>query len=198
MPKSSDNFRLPASRPLPRPSRLRPRRAYSLIEMLITILIIQIISGMVMVNVGSVQRTERLTRAAEQVMVALRYARILAMSTGESAGVEFNTTTHTFRVFQGAAATTVSNSMIPGGLYSISLATSHELNGVKINAVNIASGANPYRITYGKLGGTLNSSIAVETAPERFGSGVAGDITLNYGVQNMIVRVYQVGESKVK
>jgi Tfp pilus assembly protein FimT len=166
--------------------------------MLITVLIIQIISGMVMVNVGSVQRTERLTRACEQVQIALRYARILAMSSGQQAGVEFDTSTNTFRVFQGPSFTTVSNSMIPSGTYAINLSTSPELSGVKISAATISGGSNPYRVIYGSLGGALNTPIDVEMSTERYGSAIAANITLNYGTQNMTVRVYQVGEAKIK
>src|SRR5437870_2192120 len=83
-----------------RPSRHLRRwgRAYSLIEMLITVLIIQIISGMVMVNVSQVQTNERLARACEQIVLALRYARLQAMSTGQPGGVEFNVATNSVRV----------------------------------------------------------------------------------------------------
>src|SRR4051794_878434 len=107
----------PISRIPPRPTRRRSRRAYSLIEMLITVLIIQIISGMVMVNVSNVQTNERLARACEQIVLALRYARLQAMSTGQPGGVEFNVASNTVRVFQGNAATTVSTSFIRGGTY---------------------------------------------------------------------------------
>jgi hypothetical protein len=120
------------------------------------------------------------------------------MSSGQQAGVEFNTTTNSFRVFQGPSATTVSNSMIPGGSYSIGMSTQAELNGVRISNVSITGGANPFRITYGNLGGTMNTPISVETDSDRFGSAIAGDITLNYGTQNTLVRVYQVGEARIK
>jgi Tfp pilus assembly protein FimT len=165
------------------PPPRRTSRGYSLLEVLITVLIIQIISSMVMVNVSSVQSTERLTRAGEQIVLALRYARILAMSSNQPAGVEFDTSTNTFRVFQGASATTVSNALMPGGTYAINLNTQLDVSGVKISSALISNDtANPYCVTFGTLGGTTNN----------------GYLTLTYGLHTKTVQIPLVGEAKVQ
>jgi prepilin-type N-terminal cleavage/methylation domain-containing protein len=157
----------------------RRRRGYSLLEMLITVLIIQIISGMVMVNTSSVQRTEKLQRTGQQMTVALRYARILAMSSGQPAGVEFDVTNNTFRVFQGTSATTVSNSMFASGSYSVNLNTDHDCGGVKIADASLTNApTSPFRVTFGTLGGTSNY----------------GSVAINYGGTTLWVSVPQVGE----
>jgi Tfp pilus assembly protein FimT len=163
--------------------RRRENGGYSLIETMITVLIIHMISGMVIVSVSSIQRSEKLSRAGQQVVVALRYARILAMSTGQPAGVEFNTTTNQVRVFQGASATTVNNSMIQSGTYVINFNTQADVNGVTIsNALLSSDVTNPYWVVFGTLGGTVNN----------------GSVALNYGGQSVTVQIPLVGDAKVQ
>jgi len=165
------------------PRRRHLRRAYSLIEMLITVLIIQIISGMIMVNVSNVQTNERLARACEQVVLALRYARLQAMSTGQPGGVEFNVASNNVRVFQGNAATTVSTTFIRGGTYVIDFANQAETSGVKLTGALLSNDAtDPYRVTFGNLGGTANN----------------GYITLTYGGVTKTVQIPLVGEAKIQ
>jgi Tfp pilus assembly protein FimT len=167
----------------PSTRRSARRRGYSLIEVLCTVLIIQIISGMVVVNVSSVQDNEKLSRAAEQIVVALRYARILAMSTGQPAGVEFDTATNQIRVFQGATATTVSNSQILGGTYLINLNTQADICNVKVSSALLSNdNTNPYQVIFGKLGGTLNN----------------GYVTLSYGSCTRTVNIPLVGEATIQ
>jgi Tfp pilus assembly protein FimT len=170
----------PTSATPPRPRHAR--RAYSLLEVLITVLIIQIISSMVLVNVSSVQSTERLTRAAEQIVIAMRYARMVAMTSGQSAGVEFDKSGNSFRVFQGSSAVTASNALMSGGTYAVDFDTEPNLSGVTIYDVSIAgSSTNPYRVTFGNLGGTTNS----------------GYITLSYGSNQKKIKVPLVGDASV-
>jgi Tfp pilus assembly protein FimT len=158
-------------------------RGYSLIEVLITVLIIQMLSGLVVVNVSSIQRSEKLSRAGQQVVVALRYARILAMSTGQPAGVEFNTVYNQIRVFQGASATTANNSLIKGGTYIIDFTTQADISGVTIsNALISGDNTNPYWVVFGTLGGTVNN----------------GSVALNYGGQRVTVQIPLVGDAKVQ
>lgn len=161
----------------------RKRRGYSLLEVLITVLIIHIISGMVMVNVSNVQTSERLVRGGQEVISAVRYARILAMTSGQNAGVEFDTSTNRVRVFQGTAATTATNSMIPGGSYILDFGTQSEISGIRIAGASIVgSTTNPYRVTFGTLGGTNNT----------------GSITLSYGSQSKIVQMPAVGDPTLR
>jgi Tfp pilus assembly protein FimT len=150
---------------------------------LITVLIIHIISGMVMVNVSGIQTSEKLSRGGQQVIAAIRYARMLAMTTGEAAGVEFDATTHRVRVFQGTAATTVNNSLIPGGTYVLDFNGQTEITGIRITAASIVGDtSSPYRITFGTLGGTNNT----------------GSVTLSYGQQSKIVQIPAVGDPTLR
>lgn len=175
------HVRLSARRPTP--PGPAARRGYSLIEVLCTVVIIQIISGIIVVNVSNVQDNEKLARACEQVVVATRYARILAMSTGQPAGVEFNTATNQIRVFSGAAATTALNSQVLGGTYLIDLNNQSDIANVNISSVLISNGAtNPYQVTFGKLGGTLNN----------------GFVTLAYGTHTRTINIPLAGESTIQ
>ena len=104
----------------------------------------------------------RATRAAEQTVAALRYARLLAMSTGNSSGVEFNTALKTITVYtmingtQTFVASPFTGSV--GGNYQINLATNQQaVNGVAM-AVSLPSDAtNPYDCLYNALGATTNT-----------------------------------------
>jgi Tfp pilus assembly protein FimT len=160
--------------------------------MLITVLIIQIISGMVMVNVSTVQTTEKMSRACDQIIVALRFARLTAMSTGQQSGVEFNTSTATFRAFTtppGTQPVTLTNRVLSGGTYSINLKTQAETNGVTISAVNFTTGTtNPYKITYGTMGGMTNC----------VSGGLYAEVTVSYGGMTRSVKVPVVGEPSIE
>jgi Tfp pilus assembly protein FimT len=146
-------------------------------------LIIHIISGIVVVNVSNIQTSEKLTRAGEEVIAAARYARMLAMTTGQNAGIEFDSSTNQVRVFQGASATTAANSLISGGSYILNFNTQSEVIGISISAATIVgSTTNPYRVTFGTLGGTNNT----------------GSITLSYGSQSKIVQVPAVGDPTLR
>jgi len=169
--------------------RLRARlRAYTLIELLVVLAILQLAAGMVAANVSAVQRSERLSRAGQQVVIALRYARILAMSSGQPAGVEFDTATHQFRVYQGVAATTAPNNLMPGGTYMIDFKKQPDVVGVNINGVSITNPnpavpfTNPYKVAYGTFGTTKNN----------------GTITLKCNSQTITITIPTVGEAKVQ
>jgi len=154
-----------------------------LIEVLITVLIIHAIAGMIMVNVSNIQTSEKITRGAQQVIVALRYARMVAMTTGQPAGVEFNTATNQVRVFQGAAATTVPNSLIPGGNYIIDFNSQFDVNGTRITAATIVGDTtSPYQVIFGKLGGTNNN----------------GSVTLTYASQSKTISIPVVGDATMQ
>jgi len=159
------------------------RRGYSLIEMLITILIIQIISTMVVVNVSSVTAGEKAQRAAEQLIYATRYARMLAMTSGTTAGVEFDTASNTVRVFTGSTFTTAANSMFTNNQYSFDYDTHNDFAGTRIIGAQLsAQSTNPYRVTYGTLGGTNNN----------------GFVTIQYGTVQKTVSIPLVGEAKIQ
>jgi Tfp pilus assembly protein FimT len=159
------------------------RRGYSLLEVLMTVIIIQIISSMAIVSVSNVQPTEQLAMAGQQMVVALRYARMLAMTSGQTAGVEFDTINNTVRVFQGDTQATAPNSLIAGGSYIINLNTQSEISGVMLGQALISQNtSSPYCVTFGKLGGTTNN----------------GYVTLQYGGLSKTVSIPLVGEATVQ
>jgi Tfp pilus assembly protein FimT len=154
-------------------------RAFTLIELLMTVLVIQIVSMLVLVCVGNVEAPERVDRAVNETIAALRYARMLSMASGQSCGVEFNTSTGTIRVFKGAAMTTVADSQIQGGTYVINLNSQSNVRGVTISQVLIANDAtNPYQVWFGTLGQTANN----------------GFVTFTYGTASRSITIPTVGE----
>lgn len=179
--------------------RQRPRRAYSLLEVLITVLIIQIISSMIMVNVSSIQSSERLTRASEKIVVAARYARMCAMATGTAHGIEFAADTNTIRVYKvvngvdglGNPTTTyatVANTLISGGTYVIAMNDDSDLAGVRITGVSYTSSASsPYRITFGNLGGAMTVT-----------NNLGANVTLQFGNQAKTIKFPLVGDATVQ
>src|SRR5690349_8551559 len=85
------------------------RRGYSLIEMLMTILITQIIAAMVSVSVSNVAASERANFTGQEIITALRYARQLSQTLGTPCGVIFDSSTQQVKVFRGTTATIVAN-----------------------------------------------------------------------------------------
>jgi Tfp pilus assembly protein FimT len=136
----------------------RCRGGYSLMETLLTIFIAQLITGLVVVNVSSATTTEKLNLAGQQVVNAFREARMLAMSTGTTAGVEFDTSAQTVRVYTGSSATTVTDPAFPGGTYLINLTTQPDIAGTTLVSPLITGDTtNPYRVIYSTLGSTANN-----------------------------------------
>ncbi len=157
----------------------RRKCGFTLIELLVTVLTIQVISAIVLVSVGNVEATERTDRAYNETIVALRYARMLAMTSGQSCGVEFDTQASRIRVFMGVAMTTVNNSQISGGSYIIDLKNQTNVRGVTLTGISIVGDTtNPYQVWYGTLGQTNNT----------------GTVTFTYGTCTKTLNIPSVGE----
>jgi Tfp pilus assembly protein FimT len=135
-------------------SRRCARGGYSLIEVLMTSLIIQIIAGMVAVSVSNVAATERCSYAGQEVISAIRYARQLAQTSGTPCGVVFDSTHQQIKVFRGTTATIAPNAAMPGGLYIVDLASQANTRGVTISSVSLAGSLNNNVLTYGNIGTT--------------------------------------------
>jgi len=166
----------------------RRRRGYSLIEVLMTSLIIQIIAGMVAVSVSHVAETERTSYAGQEAVSALRYARQLAQTTGTPCGVIFDNTTQQIKVFRGTTSTIVSDSAIPGGQYIVNLTTQANTNGVKISSISLAGAAGTKTVTYGNIGATSG-------APKGLGStNNNGFIKLSIGGATKTVSIPSAGD----
>jgi prepilin-type N-terminal cleavage/methylation domain-containing protein len=159
-----------------------PRAGYTLLEMLMALLIIQMISGFVLYSVSAANNGSRLDLLSKRATGALRYARMLAMSSGKTVNVDFNLTSQTINVYLGAATTPVSNALFPGGKCSMNLKSDQGLSGTAISAVSNApaapvAGATAYRVTYGVLGTRTNSPSFAQPATVTFTCG-SGSATL--------------------
>ncbi len=170
----------------------RRRGGYSLIEMLITSLIIQIIAGMISVSVSNVAATERANYAGQEAITAICYARQLAQSDGIPCGVIFDAANQQIRVFRGDTGTTAANTALPGGQYVINLAQQANTTGVKIVSVSLAGPPSNSVVTYGNvgtlsgiskgLGSTVNTGFVVlsnGTGSTKVWIPAAGEPTLN-------------------
>jgi prepilin-type N-terminal cleavage/methylation domain-containing protein len=126
-------MRVPSATRFPRPPR-RSRRAFTVIEMMIVLLIMSIVSVLGMDTISEFEAGQRAQRASLEILAFFRYARTLAMTTGDNAEVQLDTTNNTFAVYlmsNGTSwdATPYAQSMASGGTMLINLNTERELAG---------------------------------------------------------------------
>ena len=165
------------------------RRAYSLIEALIALLIIQIISTLVFYSVQNASDSSHLDTVTKETIGALRYARMLSMSANVPVYIDFNTTAETINVYLSTAPTTpVANAMFPKGVCSFDLKNDQGIAGCKIGTVTNCptAAANIYRVTYSVLGTRTNApSFATPmTLTFTYGNGSATLTIPNAGEPN--------------
>jgi Tfp pilus assembly protein FimT len=173
----------------PRRSPRARSRAYSLIEVLISLLIIQIIATFVMVSSSSLSDSSHLDQLDKRAIGCIRYARMLAMSSGQPCSVEFNQTAQTIKVFLGSSTTPVSNSMFPGGRCAINLASDQGVGGCTIGSVTNAATTGSQTVTawvctFGNLGTRTN-------APSY---STPMTVTFNYGNASSILTIPNAGD----
>jgi prepilin-type N-terminal cleavage/methylation domain-containing protein len=188
------------------------RSAFTLIETLMTVIIISVISSLVLVNVSTVDATSRLDRAAQHIIAALRYARIESLSHSQTVsgssqpsdgyGVYFNTVSNTVTVYHTTwnparnryfyPGTTVINSLIAGGSYVVNLNTQSDCAGVKISSVRLNGTSDtrwntrsPYACQFRPMGTTPNYGQVPEA------------ITLTYGGRTCTISIPPVGDPQV-
>jgi len=155
-------------------------RGFTLIEVMIVILIAAICGTIALSAYSSTDAGYRPERAARELTTALRYARSLAMTTNAVCGVEIDTSLKQFRVYQvsGSNYNTVSQNMIGGGLYVVSLTTQKEIAGVTLTPSITGATTNPYQISYNALGATANS----------------GTVTITYASRTKVLTIPSVGD----
>jgi prepilin-type N-terminal cleavage/methylation domain-containing protein len=188
---------------------LRRRRGYTLIETLLSVLIISFMSTLVLVNDGTDDASTRLDRAAQTIIAALRYSRMLAMGHGQTTGsslqptdaygVQINSAANTLTVYHTTWNSGTSEWNLPGtaltdGLFSsdncvINLATDPAYAGVTISAVSLTgtadttpNTASPYYCQYRPFGDTENPGTANAA------------ITLSYGGLTRSIKIPAVGD----
>jgi Tfp pilus assembly protein FimT len=178
-------FRDSRNRPL---SPWRGRGGYSLIEVLMTSLIVQIIAGMVSVSVSNVAATERCSYAGQEAISAIRYARQLAQTSGTPCGVIFDSARQQIRVFRGTTTTTAPNAAMPGGLYIVDLASQANTRGVTISSVSLAGTLNNNVVTYGNVGTTSHVTKGLGSTTN------TGFVILSEGSGATKVNIHSAGE----
>lgn len=189
------------------------RIGVTLVETMVTIGIIGIVSGMVIIQNQTTNDTERLDRAADEVVAALRYARTEAMahcSTNSGTtqptqpstayGAAFDTSANTVKVYWTSfntvtnkwslPGTTVSYTMYPTQTYLINFATQPEVEGVTISSVSVggttdtqANTSSPYVCQYLPFGEAENCATT------------AGSITLSYDGKTRTISIPYVGDA---
>jgi prepilin-type N-terminal cleavage/methylation domain-containing protein len=185
--------------------------AFTLIEVITSIVIISIISAFTLINADSEDASARVDRAAQQVLAAFRYARMLSMGHGETSGssyqptdaygVQINKSANTFTVYHTTwnsvtsawelPGTTISDALHTGGTYVVNLDTDSTCAGVTISAVNLVgtsdtsgNGSSPYYCQYRPFGNTENPGIS-STA-----------ILLSYGNASRSINIPAVGDAQ--
>ena len=139
--------------------RHRPaRRAFTTIEVLMVLLIIGIAAAVSADYISASEANARADRAARQAVIALRYARSLAVASGSSSGVEFDSTGKKIKVYTyvNAVQTFITDPLAPNNLYTIDLANDREVANVTIAANIPTDTTNPYDISFNALGATKN------------------------------------------
>ncbi len=120
--------------------------------MLLVVLIIQLISAMVIFNVSSDCDQQQLSSAAQQIIGAVRYARALAMSTGQPCGVQFDTASDTVTCYDTSAYTPANSGLFASGKYIINFPQTSNSAGVVISAVQNAGAGPAYDCMFAPLG----------------------------------------------
>ena len=177
-------FYVPGPNHAAQPQRGLPHaaRAFTLVDVLLTVLILGIASAIGFDAIAESEANFRADRAARETITALRYARTLALTTGNPSGVEFDNTLRLVRVYSmiNNVQTWVTNPLSGGGsnLYQIDLSNTREVAGVAM-VVNIPTDAtNPYDCQISPLGSTSN----------------IGTITYSFGRGRRVVTITALGE----
>jgi hypothetical protein len=98
----------------------------------------------------------RSDRAAREAATAIKYARMLSVTTGGTYGVEFDTANERFQVFQTTGSNVVPQPMEAGGTYVVDL-SQRELAGTTMTVSLGGLTTNPYDLTYAAMGSANTS-----------------------------------------
>ena len=202
----------PAAHPYA-PRNTAARAGWSLIETMACLVIISVVSAMAVVNTDSQDVSSRLDRAAQEIVSALRYARMEAMGHGQTLGattqptdlfygVQFDTDANTVTVYSTTwnsststwtlpgTAMTGSDLIYAGGKYIINFNTDPDVQGVTITSVHLvgtsdtlANTVSPYVCQYKPFG-----------EAENYGSATAA-ITISYAGSTRTISIPQIGDA---
>ena len=163
--------------------RVRRRWAFTTMEMIIVMLILAIMSSIAMDFVAESESYFRSDRAARETVIALRFARTLATTTGNSSGVEFDTAQKKIKVYTviSGAQTWVNSALYSGNAYQIDLANAREVQGVSMTPSIPSDATNPYDVVFDPLGATKNT----------------GTISFSYGHNTRTVTVASLADPTI-
>jgi len=150
-----------------------------MVEVLIVLIIMGIVGTLGMDSVSNYDATARPERAARECLMAFRYARQLAVTSGKSTKVTFDTSANAFSVYWMSNGSTWDASPVTqpgaqGGTYTITLANTAELKGTTLSLNPPGTTA----FTFNALGSLDNSTV----------------ITFTYGPKTRTLTVSKVGD----
>jgi prepilin-type N-terminal cleavage/methylation domain-containing protein len=163
--------------------RLRPRRGFTLLEVLITVTILAITAVISVDTIATFEANQRADRAARETVAYFRFARHLAMTTGKTAEVRISTTNRTIGVYwmsNGTSydATPYTQSMAASNQMLINLGTQRELSGTTLSVAPTTA----LDFAYGPLGSC----------------STAATITFTFGSRTRSLVVPKVGDPIVQ
>ena len=200
-------------------SKLSPHRrrgGFTLLEVLLTVLIIGVISSMVAVNVSTGDASTRLDRAAQMIIAACRYARIQSLGHSDAViagspgsftsqansayGIQINTAANTITVYKATfnsstgkwtlPGTAVADSLFGSGTCVLNFNTLPTCQGVTITNVSLTSTTDT----------SLNNASPYYCQYHPFGDclnygSTTAAITLSYAGQTCTINIPQVGDA---
>ena len=164
------------------PGGKKSRRGFSALELLIVLIIMSIVAVLGIDSISHFEATQRADRTSRELLSFFRYARHLAMTTGNQAKVQLDTTNQTFAVYLQSNGTTwdatpYTQAMASGGTMLMNLKTERELAGTTM-AVTPAANTS---FVYQSLGSFTST----------------GTITCTYGSYSKTLTVASVGDPQI-
>jgi Tfp pilus assembly protein FimT len=147
---------------------------------LVVVVVLGIVANIGLDAISAADANFRADRAARETLAALRYARWLAMSSGNTCGVEFDTAQKKIKVYTliNGTQTWVTSPFGKSATYLIDLANNSEVANVAMGVAIPSRAANPYDCAFTTLGSTVNT----------------GTVTFTYGRGRKAVTIVPVGD----
>ncbi len=159
-------------------TKLPTPNAFTLVEIMITVLIMSITATIAMEAVANTDAGLRAERAAREAVTAVRFARTRAMSDGTSYIVRFNVGAKTISVVDPNNSYAVLAAPIAGSVMQINLSGQSDVANVAMSPSITGDSTDPYDVTYTSLGGTANG----------------GTVTFSYGASIKVLQIPNVGD----
>jgi prepilin-type N-terminal cleavage/methylation domain-containing protein len=156
----------------------RHPRGFTLIEILMTMLILGITTVIAVDAVSRADSGLRAERAAREAVAAVRYARSKAIAETTPYKVRFNVAARTISVIDPSNGDAVLSAPLAGNLMQISLTGRSDISGVTMSASLAGDTTDPYDVAFTSIGGTANS----------------GTITFTYGTTTRTLQIPNVGD----